>query len=66
MILLKEHRDVLLHYVNTFPTNWKVKIKSDWDGICHPALRQIRNTYGPSWIMSLTTDKVKNSQIRES
>ena len=64
MILLKEEKEVLLHYINLFPSRWKSKIKSDWEGRCHPALRHIRNTYGPSWIMALTADKVRNSKIQ--
>jgi len=67
MILLKEHRDVLLHYIDTYPSKWKSEIKKDWDSFvwCTPSLRALRNTYGPAWLISLTADKVRNSQVRE-
>lgn len=67
MILTKESKEVLLHYIDTYPKKWKSEIKKDWDDFtwCTPSLRALRNTYGPTWLMNLTADKVINSQVRE-
>lgn len=66
MILQKEHKEALLHYIDTFPSKWKSEIKKDWDSFafCTPSLRALRNTYGPTWLMNLTAEKVRNSQVR--
>lgn len=68
MILQREHKEVLLHYIDTFPSRWKAEIRKDWDspGFCTPSLRAMRNTYGPTWLMSLTRDKVNRAKVRDN
>lgn len=65
MKLQREHKETLLHYINTYPSAWKVKIKQDWDSFafCTPSLRALRNTYGSSWLMKLTANKVRESEV---
>ena len=67
MILQKEHKEALLHYIDTFPNRWKAEIIKDWDSFafCTPSLRALRNTYGPSWLLNLTAGKVREAKIRD-
>lgn len=62
--MTKEEKNILLEYINTCP-NWKMAIKRDWDRICPPVLRQIRNNYGPTWLMKLTANKVRSTEVQE-
>ena len=66
MILLKEHKEALLHYIDTFPNRWKAEIIKDWNSFasCTPTLRVLRNQYGPSWLLNLTAVKVRGSKVR--
>lgn len=66
MLLLKEHKETLLHYIDTFPNRWKSEIMKDWDSFsfCTPSLRSLRNSYGPRWLLSLTAAKVKEAKVR--
>jgi len=65
MILLREHKEVLMRYIDAFPNSWKVAIRKEWDSpFCLAPLRVLRNTYGPTWLSKLTANKVRSARVR--
>lgn len=66
MLLLKEHKDTLVHYIDSFPRSWKKEIRKDWDSFlfCTPSLRTLRNTKGPGWLTTVTAKQIRDSKVR--